>query len=98
MMVLSALALVVLSGCGGGGASSKRSSGRGEVAASVKLTGRVGDRVVAQSESDAVEVSIAVTGVYSEDGTEFDPITASVEISLSVGYARVSVLNVLDRS
>ncbi|HOO57575.1 MAG TPA: Ig-like domain-containing protein [bacterium] len=97
-MLIAVMGLALFSGCGGGGSSpiaASGSAGSALVDARVTFTGRSAGRVVA-AEGETVAVDVAVTGYYDEDGSEFDPVTASVDITLTegVGYGEIIGLEV----
>jgi len=97
--------LLLISGCGGGGGgTTPAAEGQGYVSARVSLQGtqayrtylasREAERSAGQSITDSITVAIAISGVYSETGEKFTPVTSTLTIDPDLGYGHTSISKV----
>jgi len=99
-MIITVTTLAVLAGCGGGGGSSVSpgapaiSPGNGRAAVELRFERRSAGRETAATATGTVNISVTVTGDYSEDGSAFPPVTATTEIAASGGHGTVSMLEI----
>ncbi|MFC1474973.1 hypothetical protein ACFLQK_02900, partial [bacterium] len=101
---------IMIGGCGGGGGNSgpaapaKPAANKGYVSARVSFQGtsahkaylaaREGGRSAEQTISSMVVIAIAISGISSETGVEFLPITSTLEIDPSLGSGSASLSEV----
>ncbi|MFC1474695.1 hypothetical protein ACFLQK_01505 [bacterium] len=98
-VVIVTILLPFASGCGGGSGSAPgiTTPGGGEsgrVAATFRLRRPSAGRAAAQSASGTVRVDITISGYYVTDGTEFEPITTSVDVDLAEGHSTARAVEV----
>lgn len=95
------MVIALSTGCGGGGGAQSTaintSAGTGQISYKVVFKGRSSlERQVSQTSSETVTVEVSISGYYEDDGTVFDPVTASKDITITsaTGYGTISVMEV----
>lgn len=102
MFSAAVMLIAMASGCGGGGGTPTANNlvntkpGIGRVSYTVEFPGRADAAKVLAAAPGYVDVTVSITGYYEDDGTLFEPVSASKEINVSTGsgYGTVSVLDV----